>query len=329
MGEWDAGRILGVSGQYWHTCAIHAGVKLDLFTIIGEHGLTGKAAAEKIGGDERGVDMLLNALVALGLLVKKDDVFYNSRAAADFLSKDAPGFLGHIMMHHHHLMSQWSRLDEGVVTGGPVASRIDFSDEQKRESFLMGMFNMAMRQAPLVISHLDLSGRRRLLDLGGGPGTYSIHFCQNNPGLRATVFDLPTTRPFAEKTIRKFNLSDRIDFQEGDFLNDEVRGKFDAAWISHILHGEGPEGCARIIAKAVAALEPGGLIIIQDFILDNTMDGPLFPALFSLNMLLGTDGGQSYSEARISEMLSENGVRDIRRLPYKGPTDSAIMTGVV
>ncbi len=328
METWNAGRLLGVSSQYWQSCTIHAGVKLDVFTAIGPKGLTGKAVAEKIGGNERSVTMLLNALTALGLLEKEDAVFSNTDVAATFLSKDAPGYLGYMIMHHHHLMAQWNRLGEGVLSGGPVESRIDFSDEETRESFLMGMFNIAMGQAPLLAPHVDLSDRSRLLDLGGGPGTYSIHFCQRNPGLRATVYDLPTTRPFAEKTIRKFDLSDRIDFMDGDFLKEDVQGKYDAAWISHILHGEGPEDCARIISKAASALEPGGLIIIHDFILDDAMDGPLYPALFSLNMLLGTGKGQSYSQAQLTKMLADNGVRDIRRLPYRGPTDSAIMTGV-
>ncbi len=329
MEEWNAGRLLGVSGAYWQSCAIHAGVKLDVFTAIGEKGLTGKEVAEKIGGNERSVAMLLNALTAMGLLEKEEDVFSNTDAAATFLSKDAPGYIGYMLLHHHHLMAQWARLYEGVLSGGPVESRINFSDEETRESFLMGMFNIAMRQAPVLTTHVDLSGRSRLLDLGGGPGTYAIHFCRCNPDLRATVYDLPTTRPFAEKTIRKFDLSDRIDFMEGDFLKEGVKGKYDAVWISHILHGEGPEDCARILTKAASALEPGGLIIVHDFILDDTMDGPLHPALFSMNMLLGTDHGQSYSQAQLTSMLADNGFRDIRRLSYKGPTDSAIMTGVV
>ncbi len=130
-----------------------------------------------------------------------------------------------------------------------------------------------------------------LRSLGGGPGSYAIQFCQANPLLTATVYDLASTRPFAEKTIASFGLGDRINFVEGDFISDDVPGGFDVAWLSHILHGEGPEGCAVILQRAVAALEPGGMLMVQEFILDNKMDGPLFPALFSLNMLLGTARG--------------------------------------
>jgi hypothetical protein len=191
------------------------------------------------------------------------------------------------------------------------------------------MFNMAMNIAPRLVPAIDLSIRNHLLDLGGGPGTYAIHFCRHNPSLKATVFDLPTTRPFAEKTIKQFNLSDRIQFLDGNYLEDQIVGRYDVAWLSHILHGEGPEECRVIIQKAVDALEAGGLIIVHEFILNNSMDGPLFPALFSLNMLLGTSCGQAYSEAQIADMLKCAGVRQIRRISVQTPNDSGIMIGTV
>jgi len=193
----------------------------------------------------------------------------------------------------------------------------------------MGMFNLAMNLAPRLVTEIDLFNRRHLLDLGGGPGTYAIHFCLHNPQLKATVYDFATTRPFAEKTIEKFDLTDRIDFIAGNYLEEGIEGVYDVAWLSHILHGEGPEDCQRIIQKSVSVLEPRGMIIVHDFILDNTMDNPLFPALFSLNMLLGTSGGQSYSEEHITDMLAGAGVREIQRLPFQGPNDSGIIAGVV
>jgi hypothetical protein len=83
-----------------------------------------------------------------------------------------------------------------------------------------------------------------------------------------------------------------------------------------------------ILRKAVAALEPGGLVMVHEFLLNNTLDGPIFPALFSLNMLLGTPSGQAYSEQDITDMLAECGMRDIRRLSFRGPNDSGIIAGI-
>ena len=171
--------------------------------------------------------------------------------------------------------------------------------------------------------------RHHLLDLGEGPGTYSIQFYLNNQILIATVYDLPTTCSFAEKPIAKLNLQDRIDFKSGDYLEEDIKGSFDVAWLSQILHGESFEDGCNIVKRAVSTLEPGGLIIIHEFILNNTMDGPLFPALFSLNMLLGTSGGQAYSERQLIAMLVDAGVKDFQRIHFDSPNDSGILTGIV
>ena len=328
--SWNPADLLQLSGGYWSTCALHAGVKLDVFTHLAEGTCTASQLAERVRCAPRGLAMLLNALAALGLVTKHGEEFGATPFAARYLNRSSPDFLGHIILHHHHLMASWAHLDEAVRKGEPIRERVSHDDEGAvRESFLMGMFNLAMLQAPNIASQVDLVGRRRLLDLGGGPGTYAIHFCLANPGLEAVVYDLPSTRRFAAETIARFNLSDRIAFEAGDFMGDELRGPYDVAWLSHILHGEGPEGCAIILKKAVAALEPGGLILIQEFILDDTKDAPLFPALFSLNMLLGTPSGQAYSEGELFAMLAAAGAGDIRRLALQLPNGAGVIAGVV
>lgn len=325
--EWTPETILRLSGDYWKTCALHTGVKLDVFTIIGNGCLAAAEIAGRIKGDLRGVTMLLNALTAMGLLCHKDERYANTPAAESFLSRNSDNYLGFMILHHHYLMESWSQLDRAVKTGNPLRARSSQSDAARRESFLMGMFNIGVKVAPTVAAAADLSQRRRLLDLGGGPGTYAIHFCKANPQLRAAVYDLPETRPFAEKTIAKFGLADRIAFTEGDYLHDNIPGSYDVALLSHILHAEGPQDCRKLIRKAVSVLQPGGMIIIHEFILDNTMDSPLHPALFALNMLLGTPAGQAYSEQQLMDMLTEANVENIRRIPVKTPNDSGIIIG--
>ena len=325
--QWNPGDLLEISGFYWKTAVLHAAVKMDVFTTIGDGQLAASEICRQLNAVPRGMERLLDALVAMELLVKIDGIYANSPSGQTFLSKDSAQYIGHIIMHHHHLVESWSKLDQAVQSGTPIRSRSSFSKEEWRESFLLGMFNMAMGLAPKLVPQIDLSTRKHLLDLGGGPGTYAIHFCLNNPGLHAAVYDLPTTRPFAEKIIKQFNLSDRINFSDGNYLTDPIEGHYDVAWLSHILHGEGPEECRLIIQKAVDALDPQGMIIIHEFILNNRMDGPLFPALFSLNMLLGTDSGQSYSEQQLTDMLLTAGIKNIRRIPLKSPNDSGLLVG--
>ncbi len=327
---WNVADLLQLSGGYWSACALHAGVKLDVFTPLAERAFVAAELAGRLGTDARGLGMLLDALTAMDLLTKSADSYASTPFAAEFLATTSPQYLGHIILHHHHLMAGWASLDEAVRRGAPLGERVSHADDAAaRESFEMGMFNLAMQIAPKIVGQIDLAGRRRLLDLGGGPGTYAIHFCQRNPALTAVVYDLPTTRPFAEKTIARFGLADRIAFKDGDFIEKGIEGRYDVAWLSHILHGEGPAGCAVVLEKTVAALEPGGLVLVQEFILDDTRDRPLFPALFSLNMLIGTPAGQAYSEGELRTMLAAAGVRDVRRLPIELPNGAGVLAGTV
>lgn len=140
--------------------------------------------------------------------------------------------------------------------------------------------------------------------------------------------DLPGTRPFAEETICRMDMHRRIDYFSGDFLADDLPGGFDAVWMSHILHGDSPEDCQRIIDKAAGCLTPGGVVVIHEFILDDTRDSPLFPALFSLNMLLGTQGGRAYTAGELTGMLEQAGFEAIQRLDFTGPTDSGLLQAV-
>jgi precorrin-6B methylase 2 len=327
---WTAEDLLQLSGGYWSACALHAGVKLDIFTQLVDRSTTAEELAGELEGDVRGTRMLLNALTALELTEKRGDGYTSTPFSSIYLSRTSPQYLGHIILHHRHLMSSWSRLDSSVISGKPDMERIFLaSDEEVRENFEMGMFNLAMQISPLLVPQIDLGGRHRLLDLGGGPGTYAIHFCMHNPQLSAVVYDVPTTRPFAEQTIARFGLTDRIGFVAGDFMKDEIEGPYDVAWLSHILHGAGPEGSAVILEKAVAALEKGGLIMVQEFILDDNHCSPLFPALFSLNMLLGTPDGQSFSQQELFDMLSAAGVRYLRRHSLDLPNGSGVIAGTI
>jgi len=328
--SWNPGTLLEMSGYYWKTCTLHTGVKLDIFTIIGSKALTCNEINETLKVDKRGLCLILNSLSALELLIKTDRHYSNSQAASTFLSKDSPQYLGFMIMHHHHLMESWHKMDTAILEGRPIRGRSSFSDEERRESFLMGMFNIGMATAPGLSKEIDLAGCKHILDLGGGPGKFAIHFCLENPELSASVYDLETTRPFAEKTIKRFNVQDRINFVSGNYVEDECIEplSYDAAWLSHILHGEGPQQAREIIKKTVAALNPGSKIFIHEFILNDNMDGPLFPALFSINMYLGTQNGRSYNETELSDMLKANGVKNIKRLSFVGPTQSGILSGI-
>lgn len=325
--DWTPEKLIGMSGSYWQVCALHASVKLGIYTAMSGSRQTASEVAEKIKTDKRATAMLLDACVSLGLILKNGETYENSSFSREFLCSDSPSYIGYIIMHHHYIMDSWVQLDESIKTGKPVRTMSGHEEGEKLESFLMGMFNMASRLAPLISGTIDLSGLNRLLDLGGGPGTYAINFCMKNKELTATVFDMPTTRPFAEKTIKRFGMDERVSFTDGNFLTDPLPQGFDAVWMSHILHGESPSDCEAIVKKAAHSLNPGGSIIIHEFILENDRTAPMFSALFSMNMLLGTDGGQSYSEIELETMLKNAGMDDIQRIKLPDPIPSGLMIG--
>jgi SAM-dependent methyltransferase len=331
--DWHPGTLLALSGSYWQTCALHSGVALDLFTELARGPREAADIAAAKGLDADATARLLDALAALGLVEKSGQRYVNTPAADQYLAASSPDYLGYMIRHHHQLMPGWSRLADAVASGTPVRERRSSADPASREAFLMGMYNNSRLIAPRIVPAVDLSGCRRLLDLGGGPGTYAIFFCRQYPQLSATVFDLPTTQPFAQKVIGEHGLEGRIRFQAGDFLEDALvdvdgGGPYDAVWMSHILHGEGPSDCKKLVSRAADALAPGGRLAIHEFILDDDRRGPLFATLFSLNMLIGTEQGRAYTDGQIRAMMAVGGIGDIERLPVELPNASGILMGV-
>ena len=326
---WTARTLLEVSNGYWQTCTLHTAVKLDLFSYLDEQSVSTAELAKKVGVDQAALDRLLNALTAMQLLAKNGERHGCTPIAAAFLSRHSPRYLGHIILHHRQMMEFWMHLDEAVESGRSVRKKPFCAEKESLESFLLGMSALAMLLAPEVVDKVDLSGRRRLLDLGGGPGTWALHFCRENPGLGATVYDLPTTREFAEEAIARFGLGDRVAFVSGNFLTEGIPGRYDVAWLSHILHGEGPRDMHAILDKAVSTLEPGGLLLIHEFVLDNDLAGPLFPALFSLNMLLATPNGRTYSARQFFDALRTAGCKDPRILAKDLPGGSSVIAAIV
>lgn len=332
--DWTASDILALSGAYWQTCALQAGVLLDLFTKLDATAAEGRAMdtaalADALGCDERALEMLVTALTAMGFLNRGDGDLTLPDHARRYLSRESGEYIGFIIKHHAHIAPGWVRLAEAVRTGRSVraVASPDTNDAAEREAFLMGMFNVAMRQAEKIAAALDFSGRNRLLDLGGGPGTYAVFFCLANPGMCATIYDLPTSEPIARSVIARFGLEDRVGFAAGDFLADALPEGYDVAWLSQVLHGECPEDAARLVARAGKTLNPGGLLIVQEFIVNDDRRGPAHPALFGLNMLVGTAGGQAYTGMEIKAMLRGAGAVSVERLDLDLPMGCGILVG--
>ena len=330
MNDWKPQDLHKLSNAYWGSCALHAAVKLDVFTPLAESPLLPSELANLLQCDKRGMELLLTALCGLGLLrrVRKSDPVEATDFTKRYLCAGSPDYLGYIIKHQGDLVESWARLGEAVREGQPQRGRHVERSPEERESFLLGMANIANIQASHVVPHLELEGRRHLLDLGGGPGAYAVHFCRRYPQLVATIFDLPSSEQVASKLLANQDPPLPITFSGGDFLVDPLPKGCDVIWISQILHAFSPEECQTLLDSAFETAEPGALIFIQEFMVTEERDGPAFAGLFGLNMLVGTAGGQTYSAQAVTSMLTRAGAQDVALLPLDLPQDCSVIRGV-
>jgi len=295
-------------------------LELDLFSAVGD-GCGAAGVATKLGTDPRATDTLMNALTALGLLAKKDGVFRNAPAAARWFAAGSPDSERQALLHTAHLWVRWSTLTDCVRAGTAVAAEQErVGEEEWTEAFIAAMHRNASARAELVVRTVDVSGVRRMLDVGGGSGAYSIAFAQANERLTADILDLASVAPIAGRHVAEAGVGDRVHVRVGDLRSDDLGRDYDLVFISAICHMLSPEENGDLLRRCFAALAPGGRIAVQDFILEPDKTAPRWAALFAINMLVGTPAGSSYSEPEYREWLAAAGFRDIRHVRLPGST---------
>ncbi len=299
---------------FWPSRVLLTANNLRIFDQMETAGTAGEIAA-RIGADARGTEILLNALAALGLVKKSSGKFRNSAKARRYLIGGSPHYQGDILRHGDTLWRNWSHLDDVVRTGKPARVA------GEHESFIRGMHNNALLRAGKVIGALDLKGVKTALDLGGGPGTYSIELARK--GISVTLFDQPETIPISRQIVKESGMEDII-FMAGDFFSDDIGCGYDLIFISQVLHSFSPEDNTLLLEKCRKALRKNGKIAVYEFLIDNTLTAPLHSALFSVNMLVNTCGGRAYSPKEIMQWLSEAGFRKCGRKEFE---DTVLISG--
>jgi (2Fe-2S) ferredoxin/predicted O-methyltransferase YrrM len=300
-------------------------LELDLFTVVGD-GAGASEVAVRLRADPRATEMLLNALASLRLLVKREGIFHNSPAAARYFTSESHDNARPALLHTAHLWHRWSTLTDCVRAGAAVFhDEIADRGQDWTEAFIAAMHRNASERAPLVVRTVGVDNVRRMLDVGGGSGAYSIAFAQANPALQAEVLDLAAVEPIALRHIQKAGVADRVKVRVGDLRSDQLGEGNDLVLVSAICHMLSPAENLDLLCRCREAVVPGGRVVIQDFILEADKAAPRFAALFAINMLVGTRGGSSYSESEYAAWLSEAGFREIRHVRMPGIT--GLMTG--
>lgn len=299
--------------------------ELDIFTLLNDGALTAAEVAARSGADPRAADRLMNALCAVGLLVKVDGRFCNSAVAAKHLVKGAAGFMGGIG-HSLNLWDTWSTLTDAVRKGGTVAG----SDPADRDnswlkSFIAAMHQRAASQAPVVAELIGMSGVTRCIDIGGGSGAFSIAMARAVENLHATIFDLPDVIAMARSYVAESGLAEMFGFIEGDFNIDGFGSGYDLAFLSAIIHMNSVDRNVGLINKTAASLVRGGRIVIQDFIMNDDRTEPAAGVFFALNMLVGTEAGDTYTSSEVSSWLKGAGFTgiEIKATPF----DTSLVIG--
>jgi len=317
------GRIMDMASAFFESAALFAASDLGVFKqLAGSTGESLEVLADALRLDPRGLRLLLDACVAIGLLTKGEDSLYRNAPDADaFLVPGKPGDLSQAIRYNRDVYDAWGRLADLARTGKPVERpQLHLGDDPARtRDFVLAMHGRALAMWPLVIPSLDLAGRQRLLDAGGGPGTFAVQAAKANPGLHCTVLDLPEVAAIAGELIAQQGMSERVDTLPGDYHTTPFPEGLDAINFLGVLHQESHGSIQDLFARAYAALKPGGVIHVLDMMTDPSHTRPRFSAMFAVNMALTTDNGWVFSDRELEQWLREAGFHRIEINPLPPP----------
>lgn len=283
--------------------------EIDLFTVLKDAPQSSGQICASAGFDERGLTILMDALVSMGLLNKTSENIYSvDDSICHLLCKDSPDSFLPMVLHRARMWNTWSNLTEIVRTG----TGLSFLEKKKRSKAEMDAFIGAMRvigakKAEKLVNKLDISGFTRMIDVGGASGTYIMSFMRKNQNLRATLFDLPEVIPMAKERIESEGFSERVDFIAGDYNVDNFPPDHDLALLSAVIHINSREANRSLYSRLFQSLKPGAAIMVRDFIMDDSRTRPPDGAIFAVNMLVATRAGNSYTLDEVFDDLTQSG----------------------
>lgn len=324
--------IVDLASAFYGSSVLFAALESDVFTTVGQAdaGMTVEGLAEKKSCNPRGLRLLLDACVAVGLLRKVGALYFNTDAANMALMSGSLHDLTRAVRYNRDVYPAWGRLSELVRTGQPVeAPEVHLGEDAERtRRFVLAMHGRALGIGRSVIPMLDFSCCHRVLDLAGGPGTYASLIAQAYPELTCVTVDLPAVSAVAAELVEQAGLTARVQCRFGDYHADTYESEaFDAVTIFGALHQESPQQIVAILRRAHQALKPGGQIFILDLMTDGTHTQPTFSALFAVNMALTTENGWVFSDEELKGWLREAGFESFQTQPVPPPMPHWLVSG--
>ncbi len=304
----DRQQILDAMNGFRPACVIGAAAELDLWTVLAQQPQTAEELAGRLKLDLRALAMLLDAIVALDLLEKREGRYSVPSQLRDWLTGDGRDTILPMLHHATNIMRSWAQLAPVVRQGAPLPRQASIRGAQAdRESFIAAMHTVSGPMADGLVAQLGPPKFRHLLDVGGASGTWTLAFLRAVPTATATIFDLPDAIEQARQRLAASPLASRVTLAAGDFYKDELPTGADYAWVSAICHQHSREHNRQLFAKVHKALTSGGRIAIRDMVMDDDRVHPREGALFAINMLVNTETGGTFTFAQYADDLRAAG----------------------
>jgi len=309
---WTVPELIEMARSFQPACIITAAADLDLFSALSGRPMDAEALAEAVQADPRATTILLDALVALELLDKQANLYHISSEVAALLAEGSPINVLAAVRHQANCLRRWVQLARVVRQGKPAERTPSIRGAvADGEAFIGAMNDFTASVAPDMVARLGSVKFQRMLDVGGASGTWTRAFLLAVPEATAVLFDLPEVIPLARERLTAAGLIDRVTLVAGDYNVDELPGGADFAWLSAIAHQNSRQQNRALYAKIYAALAAGGTLVIRDIVMDESRTTPPAGALFAVNMLVATEGGNSYALDEFREDLIQAGFADI------------------
>ncbi len=326
----DPSSIIRLSTAYWESQTLLTANRLRVFDVMADGARTADEVATELHLDPRGTALFLRACVGLGYLEEAAGRFQNTPVAATFLVSRSPAFMGNVIRYSDQLYGAWGQLEGSLRAGKPALPAETYlgDDPARTRGFVMAMHERALGIARVLVNVLDLQGRRSMLDVGGGPGTYSVLLTERFPGLRSEVLELPGVAAVARELVASAGASDRVVLRDGDYHTSDFGSGKDVVLMSGMFHRESEATCRGLIERASACLEPGGLLVVSDVFTDEGGALPTFAAMFGLNMMLTAPDGGVHADADVMRWMGDCGFRDMRMVPLPPPMPHRVVMGL-
>jgi hypothetical protein len=326
----DPSTIVRLSTAYWDSQTLLTANRIGLFDFLADGARSAEEVADALKLDPRSSGLFLRACVGLGLLTEEAGRFANASVAAVFLSQRSPAFMGNAIRYSDQLYATWGCLEDALRSGRPALPAEAYLGDNpvRTRTFVQAMHERALGAARALVGILDLRGRRSMLDVGGGPGTYSVLLTERFPGLSAEVLELPGVAAVARELVAAAGASDRVTLRDGDYHSSDFGSGKDVVLMSGMFHRETEHACRGLIARAAACLEPGGMLVVSDVFTDRGGSQPTFAAMFGLNMMLTAPDGGVHSDAAVQGWMADSGFRELRVVPLPPPMPHRVVLGV-